>query len=199
MKLQDIVDSTVSLIGNEDDKIKIEVEQHIHNLRAKYLKQHFDRYGLSEWMVQTIILDMEVDSYSPACSVLSCKVNITTVEVPRVIRGLSYIVSTIGGGVVTETTLEKFQFEQFEKYTSKFMRYFFINNRLAIPNNLLIKQVKIKAPFEYPHLVDSGANCENCGLAPNEDYPIHIDYIPLIQMDIVNMYQRPQDKKLEEL
>jgi hypothetical protein len=196
--LQEIVDTTVSLIGNEDDKIKTEVEIHIHNLRAKYLKQHLDKNGYADWMTQSAVVSLELDTYSPLCNGLSCKVNKSSEPIPTPIRGQMIKVMTIGGTTIQYTTLEKFNIQKHERYTSSAMRYFMMNNHIIIPNNQLLKSVLISGVFENPSDLYVFENCSNCGIN-NTDYPIHIDYIPIIQQEIMNMYIRQQDERTNEV
>lgn len=196
MTLRQIVETIASIVGTEDEKVRVEITELVHVYRAKYLKQHIDKYGVDKWMSQSFGLPLSLLPNSPLCNAgclaLQGRIETTT------IRGTPLKVRTIDGKPLAETTEEKALMQKYEKYTSKSLRYLVNNVGILVLNSSHLKYVIVDGVFEYPHKLNSMTNCVNCGL-DFEEYPLPIDYISIIIQEIANLYQRPQDASNQEM
>lgn len=128
----------------------------LKNIRAKLIKQKYDKYNrLSESNYQLIDC-MELvkeELYDCPCFTSDCKVLVTKYEVPNILNSRNnplIEVYTPKGEKISRTTLDSYKYNQYSKTKKDKMFWFSHNDKIVVVGSTLMKAIRIKAIFEDP-------------------------------------------------
>lgn len=170
--------------------------------RAILIRRDIYANGMSDEFLQRIYIPLIKVDKADACNFdLDCvKVLRTAVEIPKPIRVkndvLFKFVGTADGKPFTYTEYEEVPYTCYNKYTSKSLRYAYINGFIYVFNNTLLKQLAIQTPFVDPYQANS--LCEGC-FTDDSEFPCPEDMIQQIVQGIITGELRviPVDEEVD--
>lgn len=155
--------------------------------RALLIRRDINANGLSDELLQKIYVDLVKVDKADACTFQDgCEVLRTKLPIPKPLRLKNDVVfkfvGNIGGKPFTYTEYEEIPYTCYNKYTSKVLRYAYINSYIYVFNNLRLKKLAIQTIFADPSEVNTV--CDDC-YSDDKPYPIGEDMIQAIVQGIL--------------
>jgi len=163
------------------------------NYKQQFLEKHPQQ---RKFFLQSFVTDLEaIPKGDCEIPLTSCEILRSTCKIPAPLRSSYSMFDFIGTPdwmhAFAETNPEFLEYTKHNKYTPKTTKWFYMNDRLYILNNLQLKKLAVRSVFTDPASVVS---CCAAGSAAcfNEDaaYPMSQDLINAIMRDILNVELR---------
>lgn len=170
--------------------------------RALFIRRDIFANGMSDEFLQRIYVPLIKVDKADSCNFdLECtKVLRTSTQIPKPIRVKNDIlfkfVGTADGKAFTYTEYEEIPYTCYNQFTSKTIRYTYINGFIYVFNNTLLKQLAIQTPFADPY--QANALCEGC-YTDDSEFPCPEDMIQQIVQGIISGELRivPVDEEVD--
>lgn len=155
--------------------------------RAMLIRRDVSANGLSDEFLQRIYVNLVKVDKADACNFQDgCQVLRTKVPIPKPLRLKNDVVfkfvGSENGKAFTYTEYEEVPFTCYNKYTSKVLRYAYINGYIYVFNNLKLKKLAIQSIFADPSEISTV--CDEC-YSDDKPYPIGEDMIQAIIQGIL--------------
>lgn len=172
-----------------NEMLKDNLKFSIRYWRATFIRRDIQANGMSDEFLQRIYVDLQKVSKADACNFdLNCTTILrTSVQIPKPIRVkndvLFKFVGNVDGKPFTYTEFEEVPYTCYNRFTSKVIRYCYVNGYIYVFNNTLLKKLAIQTPFVDPY--QANALCEGC-YNDDSEFPCPEDMIQQIFQGIVN-------------
>lgn len=163
------------------------------NYKQQFLEKHPEQRS---FFLQSFVTDLEAipkgDCEIPATS---CEILRSKCKIPAPLRSSFSMFDFIGTPdwmhAFAETHPEFLEYNKHNKFTPKTTKWFYMNERLYVLNNLQLKKIAVRSVFTDPASVNS---CCAAATTPcfdeNKAYPMAHDLINAIMRDILNVELR---------
>ena len=173
-----------SNISQSEPISKRQLETWVHQYRAMLLKRDLDKNKMPnpDYIQEIPNLVISLIEGSEDNTIGSdCYISRTAVKLPKAIdlnskTGLTYI-GTILGNQIQLIPYNRFQWQQYKKYTNSDRLAFLRNQYLYVYNNELLTSVNVRGIFENPlELEDFDSNADY-----RTNYPLPLDKVPVLK------------------
>lgn len=169
------------------------VKFHIKHLRAKFIRQDFERNGISRNIVMSYVDDLiKVDALDNCLIDLGCTILRTKRKVPKPVQLKDNLFQYVGSanyqsGSWGEFTPNELETIQYNLWTSKETRYHYTNDYIYVYTNKFYKWIRIDSIFENPEeAVTQCPGMVNC-LTDDDEFPISAHMIDMIYKEMRNI------------
>lgn len=185
--------------------LKENIKFSIRYWRAMLIRRDIAQNGLSDEFLQRIYLDLIKVDKADACNFnLDCvKVLRTKNKIPKPIRlktdVLFKFLGSVDGKPFTYTEYEEIPYTCYNKFTSKSIRYTYINEYIYVFNNTLLKKIAIQTPFVDPYQANNICDDTTC-FNDDSEFPCPEDMIQQIVSGILSgefKMVNPPDEEVE--
>ena len=198
LSLNNIASSLASRAGQPHNSALIEELKFIFtykqvNYKQQFLEKHPEQRSL---FLQSFVTDLEkIPKGDCEIPITGCDILRSTCKIPAPVRSSFSMFDFIGSADWTKAYTEGFpeflEYNKHNKFTPKTTKWFYMNERLYVLNNLQLKQIAVRSVFNDPSSVNS---CCSAGTTPcfdeNKAYPMAHDLINAIMRDILNVELR---------
>jgi hypothetical protein len=140
----------------------------IYGLRSRLIRQQFQKYESQIYFERSFNVGLELASEYDNCGLESdCSVMRTTMTIPTPVRFeyrpvFNRVADADKRHTLSFTTPEQYEYlRNLIGTNERDLWYFWINNRIVIPNNKLIKEINVRGVFARPDQLVK-FNCTNC-------------------------------------
>jgi hypothetical protein len=133
---------------------------------------------------------------------LGCSILRSKERVPKFMQ-LSFV-GQVDGKPLEEITVSRLYWEQFSRFSSKKIKWFYKDGYVYITNNVLIESIRLVGIFENPRAIEELQACliEDCVVSEEYEYPLPVKYLNEI-MDIImkreiNIYSVAREDKVND-
>lgn len=192
--LNEIAYSFTESIGKSDDIALVRrVKLAINYYRAKYIRQDFERNGLSREMLQRIVIPLiKVDEADSSCVQVGCTILRSEKKIPKPVRtkGVSQFIR-VGTVKLTneswgEIDINEVQYISTRKFTKNSTFYYYIDEYIYVVTNKKFKYASVSAVFAEPaKAVEMCINSSKC-VSDDDEYPIPLDMLDSILKELRN-------------
>lgn len=184
--------------------LKENIKFSVRYWRAMLIRRDIQANGMSDEFLQRVYIPLIKVDKADACNfnLGDCKILRSENKIPKPIRVkndvLFKFVGTVDGKSFTYTEYEEVPYTCYNRFTSKVIRYVYINEYIYIFNNDLLKQFAIQTPFVDPYKANTvcGTTCFD----DNSDFPCPDDMVQQIVSGILQgefKLMNPIDKEVE--
>lgn len=171
--------------------------------RSMLIRRDIERNGLSDEYLQKIWVDLEkvdkIDPCNPSCGIILR----TKYRIPKPVRIKSDVLFKFVGGLDQNDDLvpftyvegEELRFTKFNRFTSKSVRFCYVNGYLEVYNNTFFKKMLIQTPFSDPSQVNT--MCDEPCYNDDMEFPCPDDMIQQIVAGILGGELQIQAKPLD--
>lgn len=201
--LNQIADTIIDRLNQPFNKMLRERKKfEVKYWRAELIRQDDAKNGLSYEFIQTTTIDLiKVDKADNCLIGVDCEVLRSKTKIPKPVRLKSdvpfkYVGEVGGGSSYPYCEIEELRYTKSNKYTSKFIRYAYMNGYLYVFNNTKLKFLTLQGIFSYPELVNT-CTSDSSPVCYNDDmeFPIAADMLRVIIDGLVNEeLKTPVDK-----
>lgn len=185
--LNDIAYSYAESVGKSDDialvrRIKFAIKYY----RALFIRQDFEKNPLSRDLLQRFVDDLiKVDEVDSDCVIVGCTVLRTKNKIPKPVRLKGSLFYRVGGirlkdPAWKEVDLGELKYQQYNKFTSKAVFWYYINDYIYVITDKKFKYISITGvgldPTEWN---DKCVNSVEC-VSDDDEFPIPADYLAKI-------------------
>lgn len=197
ISLNEIISVLASRTGVKFSRPLMEELKTIVNYkRANYTQQFLEKHPEQRrFFQQSFTTDLE--KVAPGdCNMpdLECDVLRTKCDIPTPIRSSITLFDFVGSGDWKqswgETRPEFNSLNKYNKYTSKKTKWFFLNNKIYLFNNLTHKKLSVRSVFTDPYMINSCCSDPQKCFTDDSPYPIAADILNAIMRDILNVELR---------
>lgn len=174
------------------DELKVIVNYKRANYTQQFLDKHPDQ---RRFFQQSFTTDLEKISKGD-CELpeIDCDVLRTKCEIPVPIRSSFSLFDFVGTPDwlegFGETKPEYNRLNQFNKYTAKRIKWFYINKKIYVFNNLTLKKLAVRSVFPDPYSINNCCSSPQACFDDDKPYPIAEDILNSIIRDILNVELR---------
>ena len=207
ISLNEIVSILASRVGKPFSiPLQEELKKIINYKRANYFQQIIEKNpGQRIFFTQQFVTKLEkVNNENDICGFTTstkCPLLRTECEIPKPLRNSFTLFDFVGYANFTEgfalTNPEFLSTIKYNKYTGKTEKYYYINNRIYVYNNLSIRYVGVRGIFEDPNQVNSC--CEDPCYNDDMPFPAPQDIINAIIRDTLQVELRQEFPELGEV
>lgn len=171
--------------------------------RAVLIRRDVTRNGLSDEFLQRFYFDLVPVDKADACNFnLDCQILRSKFEIPKPIRLnndiLFKFVGSVDGKAWTYTEYEEIPYVAYNKYTSKQIRYTWVNRYFYIFGNNKLKKGAVQAPFADPSIINTSCDTSTC-YTDDLDFPIAEDMLQQIIQGILSTEYKIMNQKDNEV
>lgn len=177
------------------------VKFHIKHYRAKFIRQDFERNGISRNIVQSYVDNLiKVDELDNCIVDIGCTILKTKNKVPKPVQTKGNLFQRVGsvnykGLAWGELTPNELLYIKHNIYTSKAIYFHYTNDYIYVYGNKKLKYIRIDGVFEDPYealtkCVD-GADC----VTDDDEFPISLHMVDLIYKEMRNHINNILDDK----
>ena len=179
-----------------DVPLKKRIADLFKNVRAKYLRQSIQKYGVDEVYIQKYVVPTTTVDIADSCAVsIGCDVRRTTNKIANPIRYTNdapflLVASPSGKLIITFSQLFEVQLGEDDPYFGVIPRYSYVNNYIYLYNTN-ISNILVQAAYESPELIIPSATGDTCtltatGICYTDDmeFPIPMDLIHDIKLEV---------------
>lgn len=170
--------------------LKENIKFSIKYWRALLIRRDIARNGLSDEFLQRFYFDLVPVDKADACNFsLDCQILRSKFEIPTPIRLnndiLFKFVGSVNGKPWTYTEYEEVPYVAYNKFTSKEIRYTFVNRYFYIFGNNKLRKGAVQAPFSDPTLINTSCTQDSC-YSDDSEFPIAADMLQQITQGILS-------------
>lgn len=170
--------------------LKENIKFSIKYWRALLIRRDIARNGLSDEFLQRFYFDLIPVDKADACNFnLDCQILRSKFEIPTPIRLnndiLFKFVGSVDGKPWTYTEYEEVPYVAYNKFTSKEIRYTFVNRYFYIFGNNKLRKGAVQAPFSDPTLINTSCTQDSC-YSDDSEFPIAADMLQQITQGILS-------------
>lgn len=170
--------------------LKENIKFSIKYWRALLIRRDIARNGLSDEFLQRFYFDLVPVDKADACNFnLDCQILRSKFEIPTPIRLnndiLFKFVGSVDGKPWTYTEYEEVPYVAYNKFTSKEIRYTFVNRYFYIFGNNKLRKGAVQAPFSDPTLINTSCTQDSC-YSDDLEFPIAADMLQQITQGILS-------------
>lgn len=170
--------------------LKENIKFSIKYWRALLIRRDIARNGLSDEFLQRFYFDLVPVDKADACNFnLDCQILRSKFEIPTPIRLnndiLFKFVGSVDGKPWTYTEYEEVPYVAYNKFTSKEIRYTFVNRYFYIFGNNKLRKGAVQAPFSDPTLINTSCTQDSC-YSDDSEFPIAADMLQQITQGILS-------------
>jgi hypothetical protein len=199
LSLYNIASSLASRVGQPTNAALIEELKFIFtykqiNYKQQFLEKHPEQ---RKFFFQSFTTDLEpIPKGDCELPITGCEVLRSKCKIPMPIRSSYSMFDFVGTPdwlhAFTESSPEFLEFYKHNKYTSKDAKWFYMNERLYVFNNLNLKKIAVRAVFTDPSTVNSCCSAGTTCFDESKPYPMSQDLLNVIMRDILNVELRNQ-------
>lgn len=161
------------------------VKYHIKHLRAKFIRQDFEKNGISRNVVASYVDKLiSVDRLDSCLIELGCTILRTEKKVPKTVQIKGALFQYVGGldymdmawGEIDSSQVSTIQYSH---WTANATRYYLLNDYIYIITKGKFKFIRIEAVYEDPEAVAAVCSSTDC-LTDDDEFPISAHMIDLI-------------------
>lgn len=175
------------------------VKFHIKHLRAKFIRQDFERNGISRNIVQSYVDKLiPVDALDTCVIQLGCTVLRTENKVPSPVQTKGNLFQRVGsvnyqGMAWGEIYPDELPYIGYNLFTAKSTRYHYTNNYIYVYTEGKQKYIRIDGAFEDPQAaLDRCVDSANC-VSDDDEFPISLHMVDLIYKEMRNFLNKILD------
>lgn len=183
--------------------LKENIKFSIKYWRALLIRRDIAKNGLSDEFLQRFYFDLVTVDKADACNFnLDCLILRSKFEIPTPIRLnndiLFKFVGNVDGKAWTYTEYEEVPYVAYNKFTSKEIRYTYVNRYFYIFGNTKLRKGAVQAPFADPALINTSCTTDTC-YSDDVDFPIAADMLQQIVQGILTTEYKIMNPKDEEV
>lgn len=171
--------------------LKENIKFSLNGWRAMFIRRDVQANGMSDVFLQRFYVDLVKVDKADACNFnLDCTTILRTKgPIPKPVRlkadTLFKFVGSVDGIPFTQTEYEEVPYTCYNKYTSKEIRFCYINDYGYFFNNTKLKKAAFQYVIEDPSSINNVCDMETC-YSDNSEYPLPADMMPQIISGILS-------------
>jgi hypothetical protein len=171
--------------------LKEHIKLSVNYWRAIIMRRDVATNGMSDMFLQRFYIDLKKVDKADACNFdLDCVRILRSVNtIPRPIRlkndTIFKFVGTVEGKPFSQVEYEEVPYTCYNRYTSKEIRFAYINDYLYIFNNTKLKKMALQYAVEVPSLINNSCTTDTC-YTDDTEYPCPLDIVQQIITGIMS-------------
>lgn len=204
LSLLNIASVLAARVGQETNSALIEQLKFIflykeRNYKQQFLEKHPEQRKFFQQSFTTELEKIEKGDCDFPMTI-GCDILRSKCEIPLPIRSSFSMFDFVGvpdwTRAFAESTPEALEYYKHNKYTSKEPKWFFMNKKLYVFNNLSLKMIAVRSVFSDPTALNTCCSNPSQCFDDTKPFPTSQDIINAIMRDILNVELRnmfPQD------